>query len=155
MKADINNREELNKLLDTLTDKAPGGWGVMKAQNMIEHLAMIIEYSNGKRTIEQRTTDEEANAIKQKMIYSDMEIPQGLKSPLLPDEAAPFRFSNLDEAKKDLIKQLDDFEMYFKNNPDAKPIQPRMGPLNHDEWTILHNKHLTHHFKQFGILIAE
>ena len=87
MKADINNRAEINKLLDTLTENATGKWGVMKAQNMIEHLSMIIEHSNGKRTIEQRTTNEEANAIKQKMIYSDIEIPQGLKSPLLPDEA--------------------------------------------------------------------
>ncbi len=152
MKVDINNRKELNKLLEALAETTAGSWGVMKAQNMIEHLAMIIEYSNGKRTIEQITTNEEANAIKQKMIYSDMEIPQGLKSPLLPEEAAPFRFSNVDEAKKNLIEQLDDFEMFFKNNPDAKPIQPRMGPLKHNEWIILHNKHLAHHFKQFGLI---
>jgi hypothetical protein len=49
MKADINNREELNKLLDALTENATGAWGVMKVQNMIEHFAIIIEHSNGKR----------------------------------------------------------------------------------------------------------
>ncbi len=105
-----------------------------------------------KKTAAQRTTDEEARAIKQTMIYSDTEIPKGLKSPLAGDGPDPFRFSSLDEAKKDFNKQLDDFENYFKNNPSAAFIQPRMGSLNYSEWIILHNKHLTHHFKQFGLL---
>lgn len=152
MKLDITNRSEFNNLLSLLNEESQPIWGVMKPQNMIEHLALVIEYTNGKRTVAQRTSIEEGNAIKQSIIYSDKEIPQGLKSPLAGEGADPFRFSTLDEAKKNLNEQLDDFEAYFKNNPAATPIQPRLGALNHDEWVIFHNKHFTHHFKQFGLL---
>ncbi len=152
MKIDITNREELNRLLDSLTEDKIGNWGVMKAQNMIEHLAIIMEHTNGKRTTSQRTTEDEAKALKQMMIYTDAEIPKGLKSPLAGEGADPFRFLNFGEAKKNLNIQLDDFEEYFKNNPSATPVQPRFGPLNHSEWIILHNKHFTHHFKQFGLI---
>ncbi len=152
MTIDITNRKHLNDLLNTLTESTEAKWGVMKAQNMVEHLATVTEYTNGKKTTAQRTTDEQAKVIKQTMIYTDAEIPQGLKSPLLSDEAEPFIFSSLDEAKNNLNKQLDDFEEYFKNNPEATCIQPRMGPLNYSEWIIFHNKHITHHFKQFGLI---
>jgi len=152
MKADITKRKELNELLDKVTENTNGLWGIMKAQNMIEHLATIMQYTNGKKTIAQRTTNEEANTLKQRLIYTDAEIPQGLKSPLLPDEAEPFKFSSLDEAKNNLNKEIDDFENYFNDNPAATCIQPRLGALNYNEWIIFHNKHFTHHFKQFGVI---
>ncbi len=152
MKVDITNITALKDLLNKLNENSLGAWGVMKAQNMIEHLATIIQYTNGKKEIAQRVSDEEASKNKQAIIFSDMEIPQGLKSPLLTEDAEPFIFPGMDEAKKDLNNQLDDFEEYFKNNPPATPVQPRFGPLNHSEWIILHNKHFTHHFKQFGLI---
>ena len=40
---------------------------------------------------------------------------------------------------------------YFKENKDATPINPTMGELNKQEWTIFHNKHFEHHFKQFNL----
>ena len=77
----------------------------------------------------------------------------GLKTPLLPaDGPISFEFSSLDEAKKALNKELDDFETYHANNPDAVFVQPRLGKLNYKEWIIFHNKHFTHHFKQFGLI---
>ena len=46
---------------------------------------------------------------KQAFIYADVEMPQGLKSPLLQAEGRiPFDFSSLAEAKKNLNKKLDD-----------------------------------------------
>ena len=152
MKVDITKRVELNDLLNKLKEDTRATWGVMKAQNMIEHMSTIVQHTNGKKTIEQRVTDEEAKRNKQAIIYTDMEIPQGLKSPLLSEDAEPFIFSNLELAKNDLNKQLEDFENYFKNNPSATFVQPRFGPLTHAEWIILHIKHFTHHFKQFGLL---
>lgn len=152
MKVDITNRKELNQLLDKLNEDSMPQWGVMKPQNMVEHLAFIIEHTNGKRAMTLRIPAEEAAKIKQAMIYTDMEIPQGLKTPLAGEGADPFKFSSLDEAKKELNTQLDDFEKYYKENPSATHIQPRMGELNHKEWITFHNKHFTHHFKQFGLL---
>jgi hypothetical protein len=153
MKVDIINRLELNTLLNQLTDDTQPKWGQMKPQNMIEHLAKVLQYTNGKKEIAQRTTEEEGLKAKQFLIYTDAELPMGLKTPLLPAEGPiPFEFSSLDEAKENLNRELDDFETYHANHPDALFIQPRLGKLNHREWIVFHNKHFTHHFKQFGLI---
>ena len=125
----------------------------MKAQNMVEHLATTLQFTNGKKERGQSATEDEASKAKQVLIYTDAELPMGLKTPLLPAEGPiPFEFSSLDEAKQNLNKELDDFEKYHSDNPDAVFIQPRLGKLDHKEWIIFHNKHFTHHFKQFGLL---
>lgn len=153
MKVNITNRQELNSLLNNLTENTQPKWGSLKAQNMVEHLAKTLQYSNGKKEIAQRNSDEEALKAKQNFIYTYAEMSMGIKSPLLPGEGPiPFEFSGLDEAKKNLNKELDDFEMYHANHPDAFFVQPRLGKLNHEEWIIFHGKHFTHHFKQFGLI---
>jgi len=154
MKVDITNRSELNSFLDNLTEDTEPKWGQMKAQNMVEHLAKVLQYTNGKKEIAQRTTEEEGLKAKQFLIYTDAEMPMGLKSPLLPsgEGPIPFEFTSLEEAKENLNKELNDFETYHANNPDALFVQPRLGKLNYKEWIIFHNKHFTHHFKQFGLI---
>jgi hypothetical protein len=152
MKVEITNRQELNSLLKKLIEDSQPKWGQMKPQNMIEHLVKTLEFSNGKREIAQRTSDEEALKAKQNFIYTDAEMPMGLKSSLMGDGPIPFEFSNLEEAKNNLNKELNDFETYHANNPEALFIQPRLGKLNYKEWIVFHNKHFTHHFKQFGLI---
>lgn len=153
MKVDITNRLELNSLLNNLTENTQPKWGSMKPQNMVEHLATVLQYTNGKKEIAQRTTEEEGLKLKQGLIYTDAELPMGLKTPLLPAEGPiPFEFSSLAEAKENLNKELDAFETYHANHPDALFVQPRLGKLNYKEWIIFHNKHFTHHFKQFGLV---
>lgn len=152
MKVDITNRAELNALLNRLTEDTQGQWGLMKAQNMIEHLALVMQHTNGKKQAIQRTTDVEAQKIKEAMIYSEAEIPKGLKSPLAGETADPFTFASLEEARQHLNNELDEFHNYFAANPSATFIQPRMGSLTYNEWIIFHNKHFTHHLKQFGII---
>jgi hypothetical protein len=139
---DITNRQKLNIFLNNLTENTHPKWGSLKPQNMVEHLAKILQYTNGKKEIAQRTTEEEGLKAKQDFIYTDAEMSMGLKSPLLPgDGPIPFEFSSLDEAKKNLNKELDDFETYHKNHPYALFVQPRLGKLNYKEWIIFHNKH--------------
>jgi hypothetical protein len=152
MKVNIKNRAELSSILDNLSDATEAKWGLMKPQHMIEHLIKTLEFSNGKKQLSLKATEQEAKKAKELFIYTDMEMPRGMKSSLLGDTPDPLRFSSLDDAKRNLIQELDDFEIYFKNNPDATFIQPRLGSLNYQEWIILHNKHFTHHFKQFDLL---
>ena len=153
MKIDIINRQELNTLLNSLAENTQPIWGSLKAQNMVEHLAKTLQYSNGKKQIAQRTSEEEGLKAKQAFIYSDREMSLGLKSPLLPAEGPiPFEFSNIGEAKKNFNKELDDFELYHATHPNAVFVQPRLGKLNYQEWCVFHSKHFTHHFKQFGLI---
>ena len=101
MKVDITKRQELNSFLNHLTENNQPKWGSLKPQNMVEHLAKTLQYSNGKKEIAQRTTEEEGMKAKQAFIYSDVEMSQGLKSPLLPAEGPiSFEFSSLHEAKR-------------------------------------------------------
>ena len=153
MQVDITNRRELNTLLNEFNEDTEPRWGNMTPQNMIEHLATVLQYTNGKKEIAQRTSEEEGRKAKEAFIYSEVPMSMGLKSPLLPAEGPiPFEFANLEEAKKQLNKELDDFEAYHAQHPDALFIQPRMGKLNYNEWIVFHNKHFTHHFKQFGLV---
>jgi len=80
MKIDITNRQELNTLLNKLTEYTQPKWGQMKSQNMVEHLAKTLQFSNGKKEIAQRTTEEEGLKAKQGFIYTDVEMSIGLKS---------------------------------------------------------------------------
>jgi oxepin-CoA hydrolase/3-oxo-5,6-dehydrosuberyl-CoA semialdehyde dehydrogenase len=50
-----------------------------------------------------------------------------------------------------LLSELKSFDKYFVDNKDATPINPTMGELSKQEWTIFHNKHFEHHFKQFNL----
>jgi hypothetical protein len=151
-RVDITNRKELNSILSRLTELSVAKWGIMQPQNMIEHLIKTLQYSNGKKEIAQKSTDEEAKQAKAGFIYTDVEMPVGLKSSLAGETPDPLQYADLDAAKQQLNKELDDFESFFANNPEAEFVQPRLGKLNHQEWIILHNKHFTHHFKQFGLL---
>ena len=148
----INNREELNTFLNKLTEDTEARWGLMKPQHMIEHLVKTLQHSNGKKEIAQKSTDEEAKQAKAGFIYTDVEMPMGLKSSLAGETPDPLQYADLDAAKQQLNKELDDFYAYFNEHPTALFIQPRLGKLNHQEWMILHNKHFTHHFKQFGLV---
>lgn len=150
--ADISNRTELTILLNKLTADSKALWGKMNAQNMIEHLANTVKLTNGKKQAVLKATESEARSAKEQFIYTDIEMSKGLKSSTMGDNPEPLEFENLQDAIKNLNEQLNDFEHYFKNNPDAYFIHPRLGFLNHKEWIVLHDKHFTHHFKQFGLI---
>ncbi|MGZ3852179.1 MAG: hypothetical protein ACXVBX_05260, partial [Flavisolibacter sp.] len=82
MQVDITKRQELNMLLNRLTEDTEPRWGNMKPQNMVEHLATVLQYTNGKKQIAQRTSEEEGRIAKEAFIYSDVPMSMGLKSPL-------------------------------------------------------------------------
>lgn len=153
MTIDIHqNREEIISQLKNLNKETQPAFGKMSPQHMVEHLAFAISISSGKGPQKLYVEQEMADAIKGKIIYTETELQPGIKNPILGDELAPLRNVDLDAAIEELTLALNDFDQYFNENPEGKTIQPRMGPLNYAEWSILHNKHITHHFKQFGLI---
>ena len=148
----IDKIDETIDRISKLTADTQPAFGSLTPQQMVEHLVTTIKMTNGKRHIEQRTTKEEGEAWKAKMIYTDMEFPMGLKTPLIPDGAPVYEHADISTAVEALKSELNDLETYFKDNPDATPTHPRLGMLNHKEWLIFHGKHFTHHFKQFGLI---
>ncbi|HET9824162.1 MAG TPA: hypothetical protein VFP87_02445 [Chitinophagaceae bacterium] len=147
---DITNRKELNSLLSQLKPDTPALWGRLTAKPMIEHLIEAVEYTNGKKTAIMVLLPEEANKIKQTLVYGDFVITPGAKG-YLSDATKQNRFTNLQTAIDELNKEMDAFELFFKAEKRTS-VHPEFGPLDHKEWIIWHGKHFTHHFKQFGLI---
>lgn len=153
MKVDIqNNREEIIGAFNNIDCDAKPLFGKMSPQHMVEHLAFAIGLSTGKGPNKQFTTPEEGEAVKSKLIYSDAPMPEGIKNPLLGDEPPALIAPDMNGAIEMFKSELEKFDELYITNGDTKMIHPRMGALDQKEWTTLHNKHITHHLKQFGIL---
>jgi hypothetical protein len=41
---------------------------------------------------------------------------------------------------------------FFAEHPGQTTTHPVFGPLNFNEWILLHHKHMTHHARQFGLM---
>jgi hypothetical protein len=153
MKVDIlNNREEVLNTFKNLDVNTKPLFGKMGPQHVVEHLAFAIGLSIGKGPGKQFTTLEEGEAVKAKLIHSEMPMPEGIKNPMLGDEPPELKCADMNAAVDLLKSELESFDKLYKENSATKMIHPRMGALDHKEWTTLHNKHFTHHLKQFGLI---
>lgn len=148
----LNDKETLFATIDKFKEGATPLFGIMSPQHVLEHLIMSLHLSTGKIQIEYKGQQETADKIKASIIYSNDEIPQGVKNPLLTDELGLLKFDSLELAKQELKNELNYFYNYRQNNPLHTAIHPRMNVLNMDEWTIFQSKHFSHHFKQYGLI---
>ena len=144
---DINDRKLLLRLFCQLQPEAKPHWGKMTSQQMVEHLVVSVEYTNGKKTTTSGIAAEKALADKMRMVYTDWVIP---KNVILEELPGINTFTGLPEAINQLKIELDQFDRYFEQ-PGATSIHPAFGPLNHHEWLLWHGKHFTHHLWQFGL----
>lgn len=150
---DILDRERTFDILSRLQADEKPRFGAMTAQHMVEHLSFSVRFSNGKEPQKHYYSPEKEQKIKTYILNTDNDFMIGFKAPVLPAEGLPeLQCSGLDEALSILTIELAGFNNYFKKYPEARPINPTMGELNYKEWIRFHNRHFTHHFKQFGLL---
>lgn len=150
---DILNRTALFALINKLKEDDTPAFGAMSPQHMVEHLAFTIGFSNGNEPQQQHYPAEKEQKIKAFIIDSDQDMPVSFKSPVLPEEGLPeLKQASLADAIEQLNKELQDFDHYFSLNPSEKPLNPTMGALSYTEWLRFHNRHFTHHFKQFRLI---
>jgi hypothetical protein len=149
---DILVRANLFEVLNPLQADMKPEFGAMTPQHMVEHLAFAVRFSNGKEPQQHHFTSDKEQKIKSFVIGSERDMPIGFKSPVLPiDELPVLKHSSLTNAIETLKTELSDFDSYFLKHPFEKPINPTMGELCFKEWVIFHNRHFTHHFKQFRL----
>ena len=54
----------------------------------------------------------------------------------------PLKFPNIDEAKSELERKVNDYYYcYFEKNPESKLVNVTFGELNKDEWVVFHDNH--------------
>ncbi|CAA0195421.1 3-hydroxy-3-methylglutaryl-coenzyme A reductase [Tenacibaculum maritimum] len=146
---DFLNTNEMYSQLNKLNTNTPPLFGKMNGQQMVEHLSLLLQISNGTIRAEQFISDEKS-ARRKPFLNTNNEIQLGFKAPGLSEEPYPVKFHTMDAAINDLIYQIQKFTAHFKTS--KKEHHPFFGDLNFDEWTKFHTKHFTHHFKQFDLL---
>jgi len=146
------NRKNVESYLDKLTEDTKAKWGIMSPQHMIEHLEMGFQNAAGKIKLDVITPEEQIEKY-QDSLWNYYPMPKNFKLPILKEnETEDLRYANLQEAKEAFLKAWDDYEEFFKENPDAETNNAVFGSLDKDHWELLNRKHFNHHFEQFGLI---
>ena len=145
------NNTELKQKLAMLNEDTEASFGIMTPQHMVEHLTVTVKLSSGRISYPAFTPSEKQLGYKEALLNTDLEFPKGIKAPGLGDQLMPLKYENLEQAKEGLIKSLEEYDSFFKENPTAQTTHPRFGFLTFEEWELFHPKHFKHHFSQFNI----
>jgi hypothetical protein len=142
--------EKFPALLRTLNPGAKGSWGVMNAQQMVEHMSDSVRIANGTDPHKVVLTPEQVEKAKTFML-TDKPFRENTKNQLLPDVPPPWRHTSMEAAVQELESEIDKFVKTFEGDHRKKITNPFFGDLDFGEWSHLLAKHARHHLKQFGI----
>ncbi len=144
--------EQFPELVDALNADTQPLWGLMNAQQMIEHLAGILSCSNGRFEAKPSADAERMAHRKMRYFEKDVPMPRNFRVDFVPETPRPVRYPDMETAKNHLLQQLERFDDYYVEHPDMTAMHPVLGILNYNEWVETHARHFRHHFQQFGIL---
>lgn len=142
---------EVRQKLSKLTVDTKPLFGKMNAQQMIEHLSEVTQIANGNWKVDSYVSDEKT-ARRKPYLNTDGELQVGFKAPFLSEAPTPLKFSSMEDAINDLIKQVAEFEEVFKADKNRTVVHPFFGELDYEYWKKFQVKHFTHHFKQFNLI---
>ncbi|WP_298775948.1 hypothetical protein [uncultured Empedobacter sp.] len=147
----FDDKENLISKLKTLKIDQQPEWGIMTPQHMVEHLIVTTKLSNGGLSVPCRIPVEQIPQYKAFLLESDQEMQKGIKANGM-EGLLDLRYPSLEASIEKLEEEIDKFNTYFENNPDAKITNPVLAEIGYEDWKTFHKKHYTHHFKQFGLL---
>ena len=137
-------------LLKKLKADDKGNWGVMDAQQMIEHFADAVKNASGKLILPVLNEGERLQKSRD-FLMSENPFKENTDNPLIPKEGIPHRQPDLQAALNKLQKELDYFFKTFENNPGLKTGNAFFGQLDYKMNVQLLHKHALHHLRQFGL----
>ncbi len=142
----------LSVALDQLSANAVPKWGIMNAQEMVEHLNDFYNISLEKIVFTCLTPEDHLPKYKE-FLYSDKPFKENTKAPaeVLGDKPFPLRTASLEDAKAVLTLTVNKFKTYFDGREGYTSVHPVFGALTYEEWCMLHYKHVQHHFNQFNL----
>ncbi len=143
--------EEIWQLLSTLKPETPAAWGIMSAQNMVEHLMLPLRIARGELPISVVTPEDKVERVKNLMLLGTAPLKKGFAAPFLPEGKLPHQFENLELAIAALKNEVEVFINFYETYQGENIAHPVFGPLNKEEWHLFQSKHFTHHFTQFGL----
>jgi oxepin-CoA hydrolase/3-oxo-5,6-dehydrosuberyl-CoA semialdehyde dehydrogenase len=140
--------------LDALTPDHRPRWGLMTAQQMVEHLVWTFEVSTGRAEVECPTPKDQIERLK-KFLYRNHPTPQEFMNPALTEGLPALRYPDLRQARAALMTEVDRFIEQQRTHPTAIHTHPIFGPIGVEEWSRTHFKHGLHHLLQFGLVETE
>lgn len=147
------NRNNINDYLTKLTVSHKANWGTMTPQHMVEHMETQYRFAAGQMGEFEIATPAEHLDKFRETIFNHKPMPHGHQHPLMKKgENEDLKYADLDAAKAKLIEAMENYEQFFKENPELRTKNVVFGMMDKFEWDLLANKHFNHHFKQFGIL---
>ena len=152
------NEEKLNflkaqfiPLLKKLKGDEKGSWGVLNAQQMVEHFSDSVRISSGKLIRPQIIEGEMLEKYRAFML-SEEPFKVNTKNPLMDENGAPLRHANMEDAIRELQTELKYFFTAYEGSPSLTASNPFFGELDYAGQVHLLHKHATHHLKQFGLI---
>jgi oxepin-CoA hydrolase/3-oxo-5,6-dehydrosuberyl-CoA semialdehyde dehydrogenase len=137
--------------LDKLHAETKPLWGSMSAQGMVEHLTDMLNMANGTAPDNALLIPAEKVESMQRFLESDKEMMRNIDVPFAP-KIRKLRHEELELAVDEFVDAWMTFEEHFESNPGLKVNHPFYGELTYEQWIRLNQKHLTHHFSQFGLI---
>jgi hypothetical protein len=145
----LSERSTLSGVLNKLQPDTQPAWGIMDAQQMIEHLDLILQYTFSGEQTSVFTPAEQVEKVK-RFLWSDKPLPRLFRNPAMDDVIV--QYPDLNTAIQSLYNTLENFHQYYKEHPSYETTHPIFGMLNYEGWLRFHQKHFQHHLTQFGLL---
>ncbi len=147
-------REDVKKWVGALQSDQKPLWGVMSPQHMLEHLEYYFKMSVGAIAVENELSEVQADEV-QEWLYNFKPVPRGLrKEGELDTKPGELIYESFKMARQAFLDSFIEFQMYFNEFPERTHPHPNFGILGKEGWELFHQKHLTHHFAQFGLVEA-
>lgn len=135
----------------TLKGDEHPAWGLMNAQQMIEHLCDSVAIANGNAPLPMHTAEDQV--VKWKTFaMSDKDFKPNTPNALLGENPPQVQCASITIAINELENQLVKLHEFYKTNPERTEMNPFFGSLNYAEWVHLFHKHFRHHLRQFGLI---
>lgn len=152
----IKAKEEFLKndfipLLGKLHADGKTKWGMMNAQQMVEHFADAVKNASGKLILPTLNEGEKLQKSRD-FLMSEKPFKENTDNPLIPKEGIPHRQPDLQSAINKLQKELNYFFEVFEKNPNLKTGNAFFGQLDYNMNIQLLHKHAMHHLRQFGLI---
>jgi hypothetical protein len=145
-------RTRFIRYLQQLPAQTAARWGQMNVQQMIEHFADSVKFSNGSSTNKTIVSNPDHLRKLREFLMSSKSFRENTKNPLLPAEPQPVRFSTVQAAIGNLHGELISFFQLFEISPNMTTRNPVFGDLNFEQNVQFLYKHALHHLKQFGVV---
>ena len=138
------------KTLELLQPESRPIWGNFSAQQMVEHLCDGLKMSMGKISFPMEVPEEKSQRMKS-FLFNDQPFAHNIPVGFVRQNE-PLTQAELALAIDEFIHEFLAFNEYYEANPTRQHTHPFFGSLNQEAWILLHRKHITHHFEQFGLL---